>query len=587
MKLKYLLFAIIAGIAGRSCTTSHDEDPADLVVLNGRILTVDSDFSVVEAVAVRDGIFVAAGNKRKMRPYIGKYTRIIDAGGKTVVPGLLESHNHVSGAVRGELSAGRPYQQLNSIEEIQKYARQQVEQTTGSKWVRLPRADVTRIREGRIPTSAELDEAAPDHPVVFIWQYANRQIQVLNSTAMKAAGINKKTPVPSGGRIVLGEDGEPTGRLENCGTLTREFLPQQDYTEEEYKDGLEVLLRNYNEVGITSIHDRGAGESVYRIFRNMHEEGRLPVRATLTMRMGGLDGTAEKTEEALRRINLRFRDGDDRVRVGPAKFSMDGGILYGTAFMHEPFGESAFDLYGIDDPDYRGVSNFSTENVENILYAGHKMGWQMSAHVTGDAGVDVILDAIEATNARLAGNDKVDRFTFNHAYFPNRETAERVVRLNAGIDTQPAWYYLDGDALLTALGEDRVSKLIGLQSWLDAGARVAINSDHMQGFDPNTSLNPYNPFLTMYIAISRYTTGNRVIGPGQRVTREDALRMMTINAAWLDHDELLKGSIEVGKLGDLVILSDDFMNCEEEAIRDIRSLVTVVGGEIVYQSEDF
>ena len=572
-------------IAG-SCS-NRVEGPAQLVVLNGSILTVDKNLSVAEAVAIRDGKFVAIGKNRKIRSYIDKNTRIIDAGGRTVVPGLHESHNHVSGAVRGELSAGRPFRQLNSIKDIQEYARQQVQETTGGEWVRLPRADVTRIRDGRIPIPAELDEAAPDHPVVFIWQYANLQIQILNSTAMKEAGITKNTPVSERGKIVLGEDGNPTGRLENCPELTRKFLPQKDYTEEEYMDGLERLLNNYNKVGITSVHDRGANPDVYRIFRKMHENGRLAVRATLTMRMGGLDGSVEKTEEALRRFNLNFRDGDDHVRVGPAKFSMDGGILYGTAFMRKPFGESAFELYGIDDPEYRGVANFTTENLTNILYAGQKSGWQISAHVTGDAGVDAILDAIEAANKRLDGSTKVDRFIFNHAYFPSKETAERVTRLNAGIDTQPAWYYLDGDALLKALGEERTSRLIGLQTWLDGGTRVAINSDHMQGFDPNTSLNPFNPFLTMYTAVARRTTGNKIIGPEYRVSREDALRMMTIEAAWLDFDEDLKGSIEVGKLADLAILSNDFLNCEEEAIKDILSLVTVVGGEVVYKSDDF
>ena len=568
-----------------ACTPHTNDKPADLVVLNGRILTVDSEFSEAQAVAVRNGIFVAVGNNDDVESYIGDDTRVIDADGKTVIPGLIESHNHVSSVVSRELAAGVPFKQLGSIEEIQDWLRNRVQLTPKDEWISLPRVDVTRIREGRIPNSDELDEAAPDHPAVFVWQYADLQIQILNSAAMEAAGITADTPTPEGGKIVIGDDGKPTGRLENSGVLTRDYLRIHDYTEEEFKDGLERLLENYNAVGITSVHDAGANEDIYRIFDSMNESARLSVRATLTMRMNNLDGTIEGTQDAIHGFNLQYRDGNDRVRVGPLKFRMDGGALYGTAYMHEPYGERAFDLYGIDDPEYRGTPFFTPEEVENILYTGHNMGWQMSAHVTGDAGVDLILDAIEATNARFEDND-IHRFKFIHAYFANQEAAERVKRLNAGIDTQPAWYRMDADALLEALGEDRMSRFIGLQIWQDAGAMVTINSDHMQGYNPNTSLNPYNPFLTMYTAVTRHTTGGQVIGPDQRVSREDALRMMTADAAWFDYEETRKGSIEVGKFGDMAILSDDLMNCEEEAIKKIQSLITILDGKVVYESDE-
>ena len=175
------------------------------------------------------------------------------------------------------------------------------------------------------------------------------------------------------------------------------------------------------------------------------------------------------------------------------------------------------------------------------------------------------------------------RYTLIHAYFPNAETARRAARLGVCVDTQPAWYYKDGDALAQALGAHRLRSFIGLRVWRQAGVKVAINSDHMQGFDPNTSLNPYNPFLTMYTAVTRKTETGLVVGPEQRVSREEALRMMTIDAAHLSSDEGNRGSIEIGKLADLAILSDDFMTCEEERIKDVRSLVTIVGGRVVHE----
>jgi predicted amidohydrolase YtcJ len=153
------------------------------------------------------------------------------------------------------------------------------------------------------------------------------------------------------------------------------------------------------------------------------------------------------------------------------------------------------------------------------------------------------------------------------------------------VDTQPAWYYKDADAIVTALGEQRLKSFIGVADWQRGGVKVAINTDHMEGVDPNHALNPFNPFLTMGTVITRKTEGGQVIGAEQRVSREDALRMMTINAAYLGFDEKRKGSIEVGKLADLAVLTDDFMTCDADHIKDIRVAATVVGGKVVYEAK--
>lgn len=307
------------------------------------------------------------------------------------------------------------------------------------------------------------------------------------------------------------------------------------------------------------------------------------MRVTVTTRINP-NGTVEDAERVIRALPYKFGDGDDWVKVGPLKIGVDGGTMYGTSYMREPYPATSFALYRQNDPKYRGSfrPGITPEGLKNSIRTGHRLGWQMATHVTGDAGVDAVLDAVEAANADSPIANR--RFTLIHAYFPNPETAARAARLGVTVDTQPAWYYKDGDSLSRALGHKRLESFIGLSTWRRAGVKVALNADHMQGFDPISSLNPYHPFLAMQIAVARKTEGGQVIGPGERVSREEALRMTTIDAAWLSFDETKRGSIEVGKCGDLAILTDDYLTVPGDRIKDIRSLVTIVGGKVVYEA---
>lgn len=554
------------------------EKPADLVVLNGKVVTVDAKFSTAEAVAIRDGVFAFVGSTADARKLVGEKTRVLDAKGKTIVPGLIESHVHATGAARGEVTA--PFLQLGSIGEIQDWIRKQAQKADKSEWIQAPRVDVTRIKERRIPTRQELDAAAPDHPAVFNWQYANRQVQVLNTAALRAAQIGKDTRPPARGKIHIGGDGQPTGVIEDAGALTSKFLARRSVPEAEYLDSLVRLLHRYNECGITSIFERNTNPAGYRTYEKLKADGRLSLRVTTTIGLS-TDGTEAGTEKVISGLPFRFGDGDDWVKVGPLKLGVDGGILYGTAFMREPYGAAAAPLYGITDPNYQGDLRISPEKLKAIIRTGTRLGWQMCSHVTGDAGVDAVLDAVDAAGQSI----KDRRYTLIHAYFPNPETARRAASLGVCVDTQPAWYYKDGDALASALGGTRLKNFIGVQLWQQAGVKVALNSDHMQGFDPNLSLNPYNPFLAMYIAVTRKTEHGLVIAPEQCVSRQDALRMVTIDAAFLGFDETRKGSIEIGKLGDLAVLTDDLLTCPVERMKDIRAVLTVVGGRVVHEEK--
>jgi predicted amidohydrolase YtcJ len=578
MRSLFLLRLLAIVFLGSTLPAAAAETHADVVVLNGKVLTVDAAFSRASAVAITDGRFVAVGSDAEIRRRVGPATRTIDAQQRTVIPGLIETHVHATGAARGD--ANQPFRQLHSIAEILSWVREKAKSVPPGNWIQLPRVDVTRIRERRIPNRADLDAAAADHPAVFTWQYANRTRQILNSRAIAVVGLTKDTQPPPGGKILLDAAGQPTGVIEDSNALLVKFIPARSVPDAQYQDSLVTLLRRYNEIGITSITERNSNVGGYRTYEKLKADGRLAVRVTVTIGLS-TDGSIEGTEKAIQAIPFKTGDGDEWLKVGPLKVGVDGGALYGTAYMREPYGPSAFSLYGISDPTYRGDLRISPEKLKNIIRTVHRMGWQMSSHVTGDAGVDAVLDAVEASNADSPVAPR--RYNLIHAYFPNEETAKRVARLGVVVDTQPAWFYKDGDALLEALGPARMEKFIGLQTWRKAGAKIALNADHMQGFDPDTSLNPYNPFLAMQTAISRKTESGRVIGAHQRVSREEALRMFTIDAAWMSFDETRKGSIEVGKLADLAILNGDFISCPEAELKNLRALVTIVGGKIVHE----
>ncbi len=563
---------LLTALAAASCATVS---PADLVVLNGKVLTVDPVFRVAQAVAIRGGVFVRVGDDAEVRALVGPATRVIDAGGQTVLPGLIDSHVHAANVAR--IEAVEPQPTFASIAEMQDWLRGKAARAPEGTWIKVPRSYPSRMREGRFPTRVELDAAAPRHPVYVDGAYA----QILNSAALKAAGITRDTPAPIGREIVKDERGEPTGLLRNMAAAVGKFIHGSEVSQEAWLQALEQVHRRYNEVGITSIVERAGSPETYALYQSLRGRGRLRVRTTVTV-MVNADGTAEGTEAFIRGLPFHFREGDDWLRVGPLKILVDGGILVGTAYMRAPYGTAGAKLFAITDEHYRGTLSLTPEKVKAIIRAGHRLGWQMASHVTGDGGVDLVLDAVQAANADAPIGK--NRYTLIHAYFPNAEAVRRAAALGVVVDTQPAWFYKDGDAIASAMGDERLQSFIGLKDWLAAGIPVAINTDHMYGVDPDKATNPFNPFLTMYVATTRKTESGRVLGPAQRVSREEALRMMTITAAYLSFDETTRGSIEVGKLGDLTVLAGDFLTCSEEQLRKMRVRVTVVGGQVVYET---
>jgi predicted amidohydrolase YtcJ len=577
------VFVPFLAIATLALASQNAVPPADLVLIDGRILTVDDNFREASALAIRDGRFVAVGTNEHVRRYVGGHTRVIDGGGRTVVPGLIDTHVHALDVAAGE--AVQPFRSLASIGEIQAWIRAEVGSQRPDSWIWTPRLYPTRLRERRFPTRQELDTAAPDRPAAVDGAYAF----VLNSAALRAAGITRDSPDPPGGAIVKDSAGEPTGLLRNAGGLLDRFRSRSQNVSLEM---LERVHRQYLSAGITSIIERGASLDGYKVYEALQKADRLRVRTTVTIRIPRADSPA-----AVERFigELPFRspkrsdsagpasDGDAWLKAGPLKIVADGGILIGTSFMRQPYGVSSRELYAVDDPRYRGFLTLTPEQIASAIAIGHQRGWQMVVHVTGDAGVDVVLDAIEAAQKGHPGEDR--RHTLLHAYFVNPATAARAARLGVLVDTQPAWHYKDADALTNALGRERLAHFIGLRTWREAGVDVAINTDHMLGLDPNESLNPFNPFLTMYNATTRLTEAGQSVGSGEAISRRDALRMMTSMAARFSFDEDNRGSIEIGKLGDFAVLSDDLLTVPPERLREIRVDLTVVGGRVAFERE--
>jgi hypothetical protein len=587
--LSFVLLTCSAGLLGpRSAalkgppyseTRTIQNAAADLVLLDGKILTVDDRFRVATALAVRDGRFIAVGSNQEVRRYIGSTTRVIDGRGRTVVPGLIDTHVHALDVAEAE--AVQPFRSLRSIDELQAWIRSEAERPStrsarsgqSDAWIWTPRVYPTRLREHRFPTRQELDDAAPNHPVAVDGAYAFS----LNSAALRAAGITRNSPDPPGGAIVKDAAGEPTGLLRNVGSLLARFRSRSQGMSVAM---LEQVHKQYLATGITSVIERGATLDGYKAYESLRRTDKLHVRATVTIRIPRPDSPAE-VERFIASLPFRFGDGDEWLKVGPLKIVVDGGILIGTSFMRKPYGLSARQLYAIDDPQYRGFPTLTPEQIASAIAIGHRLGWQMVAHVTGDAGVDVVLDAIEAAQKERPAPDR--RHTLIHAYFANPETAARAARLHVLVDTQPAWYYKDADALADGLGRERLAHFIGLRTWRQAGVDVAINTDHMFGLDSNEALNPFNPFLTMYTATTRRTESGRIVSGGEAVSREEALRMMTSMAARFSFDEKNRGSIEAGKLGDFVVLDDAFLTCPPERLRSIRPEMTVVGGRVAVE----
>jgi hypothetical protein len=561
--------------------TAAGADPADLIVYNSKVVTVDAKFSTAQAVAVRNGRVVAVGTDAEVMKLAGPKTRVIDAAGKTVLPGLFDSHVHPLGAALSEAGENLPL--LRSVEEVLAHIRKKAADTPEGKWIVIRYAFPTRLKEARFPTKAELDAAAPRHPVLYHAGPAG----VANTAALIASGVTKDTPDPPAGRVVKDPvTGEPTGMLRNAyGVLKGVPGTGESLTGEQKRDRVKKLFAEYNRLGLTSVADRNAGRGDLDLYLALKDAGELTVRVNVAR---SFSPTGPREEVARKFDALPGKDqkggptgaGDDWVKVGPIKLFLDGGMLNGTAYMRQPWPKGP--TYQVTSDDYRGLLFTEPEQLNMVVEEGAKRGWQITAHTAGEAGMDVLLDAYEFVNRSVPIKEK--RFCITHANFPSQHNLERCRDLGVCADVQPAWLYKDGATLIDVLGAERTRWFQPYKSWL-AYTTIGGGSDHMLRFDPHDSTNPWDPWLGIWVAVTRTLERGGVHRPEECLTREQAIRLYTINNAYLHQEEKVKGSLEVGKLADLILIDRDVLTCPADDIRGTKVLLTVVGGKVVYEGK--
>ena len=573
MRITRATFALLA--AGLLSQSTAPQPPPDTIYYNGHIVTMWSDHQEVEAIAVRGDRFVAAGANADIRKLAAPTTKEVDLAARTVLPGLQDSHTHPIAAALSEQD--RPVPVMNSIPDILAHIRNLSDVTRPDDVIFVPKVYATRLAERRYPDRYDLDKAAPRHAAMTDNGYAS----VLNSEALKRLGIGRDTPQPPNGKIIKDSKGEPTGLILGAPQLLGTLRRAKPVTQDDMIWALKAMQKKYNEAGLTSTIDRSQGPEGFRVYQSLRRQNQLTVRSTVTYLIGG-QGTPEQVRQDIERIPFVTGMGDDWFRVGPIKVVADGGILIGTAYLREPYGTHTA-IYGYDDPEYRGVLSVPRENLIEMARVANRLGWQMTAHTTGGGATDALLDAYEAADRDRSIADR--RFTVTHGNFPNAQAIERARRLGVAFDSQPAWLHLDGAAIKDVFGAGRMRDFLHLKSMFDAGLIVAGGSDHMIRFDSRTAINPYNPFFGMWMAITRKTVDGAILGPDQVLTREQALRMWTLNGAWMTFEEQTKGSIEPGKLADMVVISKDYLHCPVDEIKDIEALLTVVGGQVVYRAK--
>ena len=558
---------------------------ADLVIKNARVITVDAQFSLAQAVAVRGERILGVGSNRQISAWIGPSTRVIDAAGKTVLPGLYDSHVHSYRASVSEFGASMPV--LHSLEEAFHYIQHQASSRPAGSWIVLERVYPTRMKEGRLPTRDELDRAAPHHPVY--WNCG--PVSIANSKALELSNITKDTPNPGPGEIVKDpHSGEPTGLLRNAAQLLKVTAPNQPPTAQQQREAVQQLYRRYNQHGITSIAERRTDFAAIDLFRDLARTGQLTVRVNCTRMMDPVPGSLEQAIQKLDELthgpqaNGKYGPtgvGDDWVRIGPLKVLLDGGMLIGTAYMREPWGTG--ETYQISDPAYRGLLNVKPELLNGLYLEAARRGWQLAAHCTGEASVDVLLDCYEAIQRETDIRHR--RFEICHANFQSERNFVRCRALGIVADIQPVWLYKDGASLLHTLGSERMKWFQPLKRWFDEGLNAGGGSDHMVILDSIDATNPWNPWLGMWVALTRRTEQGGVHQPRQRLSREQAIRFYTINNARLNFEESIKGSLEPGKYADLIVIDRDILSCPVEEIRSTKVWATLLGGKVVWQAE--
>ncbi len=529
---------------------------ADLLFVDGQIVTVDRVSRVAEALATFRDKILAVGSRDDLGSLVGPDTRIIELNGQAVLPGFIDSHAHLVSHGFQRMGVNCSYPSVKSIQDIRERIRKAAESTPKGQWVRGWLYNENYLEEGRHPTKFDLDEAAPDHPV-FLGRICFH-ISVLNNKALELAGITRDTHDPKGGRIGRDEHGEPNGIMYETANFVarRVSLP----TPAELRESLRIAMRDFLEHGVTTVHDAwGLGREQIRALLEFKRNGELKLRVNYMVASVAED---KEFSEYCEDVGISTGFGDSRLRLGPVKRIVDGDATAATAGMSRSYRGK---------PDDTGFLYYSQDELNELFLRSHQAGFQLTAHASGDRAVDMTLKAIENAIGKAAKLDCRPRI--EHCAILDQELIRRIKELNVVPVPQPIFFYDFGDAFLRDYA-DHTHYIFPCRSLMENGIRVAASSDC-----PVASL---DPILGMYEAMTRVTRSGQIVAPEECVTLDQAISMYTINGAYASFEESIKGSLEPGKLADLTVLSGPIVGLSPNELKELKVKMTVVGGEIVY-----
>ena len=526
--------------------------PPDTILVNGHVITVDARFSIAEAVAIAGGKFTAVGTSAAIRRLAGPKTVTIDLRGETVIPGLADGHLHDAGGGPGvDLSGARRLADITAAVAARvKQSRPGDVIVSNSDW------HEAQLTEHRLPYRADLDPVSPQNPVVLV---RGGHEYILNSAALRKWNVTRDTPQQPGGRITRDANGELNGELIDRAKALVQLPPAPPLT----IDALVAQHKKLNAAGLTSIRYPGAPIEQYRLLEEMKRRGLLTIRVSQLMRVGA--DSAETMRAAVAALNVRPDEGDEWLRVGGMKLGVDGGFEGG--WMREPYVEP----WG-EGGTFRGVNTMRQAPYTDVVKELNRLGWRVATHAVGDAAIDEVIAAYEAANAEkpIAGR----RWALEHGFIAQPDQIARLKKLDLVVSAQDH-LYLAGPSLVNYWGPARAARTTPMRAFLDAGFVVAGGTD--------SAVVPYPPLWVIYHFVTRDTISGGVLGADQKITRREALQVETINNAYLTVEEKLKGSIEPGKLADLVVLPENILTCADKNIERMTVSLTMVGGTVVYR----
>jgi len=543
-------------------------EEAELALLNGVIIRVEPD-EVAEALAVSGGRISSVGTNEEVQGSVGEGTRVVDLHGLTVLPGFVESHVHplITGiAMLYWVDCSTPPN--NSIEDVVRRLSEKARVTKEGEWIRGSRYDDTGIGDRRHLTRYDLDRVSRYHPVLV--SHISGHLSYANSFALKQAGITKDTPDPRGGRIGRDMSGEPNGLLMEMGAQ-KSFASAYPVSHTEYMRALKAASEELLKVGVTSVHDTGVfgslseeepgSSSGWRLYLSAYEEsmrsGAFPVRVHALLRVDALDSFLSE--------GYKQTVSEEQLKMRAVKIVSDGSPQGHTAFFSQPYA---------DQPENRGIQILTEDQLYALVSRAQEAGLQVGVHANGDGAIENVINAYERVLKEHPRKDH--RLRIEHCQTVREDQLDRMAELGICASFFNLHVYYWGDRHRDRfLGEERARRISPLASALKKGVKFGLHSDWF--------VTPVNPIKNISVAVNRLTSSGKSLGPEQRISVRQAIRAVTIDAAYLGFDEKIKGSIEVGKLADFVVLSDNPLRVSPEEIDKISVKMTIIGGRVVYE----